>query len=178
MTYIARYNSRQKQAAETHWPWRGAVRETSVWHFPAKPCSNIILVIPLHSAFIRFNYDSTKTYGGGAPTSPKWPNLLMVLASTEILGPEWPVIYCLTTLEAFTNPQRLNYFYVAYIKPVCTSQETHYICAKDQRVNAVWGISRSLLWEPYGTLSYGQNPAFSISRQVKWYTLVSLSLKG
>jgi hypothetical protein len=37
--------------------------------------------------------------------------------------------------------------------PVRSSQETHF-CHKDQPVNAVWGCSRCLLWEPYGTHRY------------------------
>jgi hypothetical protein len=40
---------------------------------------------------------------------------------------------------------------------VRTSQKTHHVCYTAQPDNAVWGNSRCLLWEPYGTYNTFSN---------------------
>jgi hypothetical protein len=50
-----------------------------------------------------------------------------------------------------------------YTDTVRTSQETHHVY-RDQPVKAVWGNSRCLLWEPYGTHRYSSYLAGNTSR--------------
>jgi hypothetical protein len=54
-----------------------------------------------------------------------------------------------------------------HIDTVRTPHETHYLSARDQPVNTVWGNSRCLLWEPYGTQRYiGQTAEFVVLKRV------------